>query len=424
MKSRVLFISYFTGVIGNCPAEWADDKINVLKTEKLDTYVLTGMGSCGIDCKIIKYFKTPSIAADDFKYEVSLMQRDTNRSQFTRFAMLPFIFLFGKLVKWLTDKVTRGGSCQWSWVLMAFPTALYIIFTRKIDIIFCTGGPPSAHLVGALVSLFSRAKLVNEFQDPLIGSEIDSSEYKQRVTRFFEKYFIARSQRTIFVTKKASQDAQVRHRNLAKKITFFYPGARDFNFLLSHKAKNSKFKKANSIELLHMGTLYGNRNFDKIFCALDELYVEKKVHSGSLKIVNLGSVYCNGKDEYLMREDFHLIDEMSRLDAIKRASWADILLLAQHSDRRSLETIPYKVYDYLNLELPIFGLINSPELEALLKSSKKGAVIANPLEISEIKEAILKLIKSHKTNQLLAQQEKTPPNIREQFLTSINFEVI
>ena len=45
-------------------------------------------------------------------------------------------------------------------------------------------------------------------------------------------------------------------------------------------------------------------------------------------------------------------------------------------------------------------------------------------ELSEIKEAILKLIKSHKTNQLLAQQEKTPPNIREQFLTSINFETI
>lgn len=421
MKSRVLFISYFTGVIGNCPAEWADDKINVLQTERQKTYVLTGMGSRGVDCEIIKYFKTPSIAADDFNYEASLMKQDLDRPQFVRFAMLPFIFIFGKLVKWLTDKVTRGGSCQWSWVLVALPTALYIILTRKIDIIFCTGGPPSAHLVGAIVSLFSRAKLVNEFQDPLIGSEIDSSEYKQRVTKIFEKYFITRSQRTIFVTRKASEDARVRHKKLVEKITFFYPGARDFNFLLPQKVENSESEKTASIELLHMGTLYGNRNLDNFFCALDELYAEKKVQRGSIKVVNVGSVYCESKNKYLAREDFQLIGEMIRIDAIKRAACANTLLVAQHSDRRSLETIPYKVYDYLNLGLRIFGLINNPELEVLIKNFNKGAVFANPLEILKIKKAILKLVKSHKTNQIFSLQEKSSLNIRDQFLTSIKF---
>ena len=31
--SPLLFISFFTGIRGNCPAEWADDKIRVLETD-------------------------------------------------------------------------------------------------------------------------------------------------------------------------------------------------------------------------------------------------------------------------------------------------------------------------------------------------------------------------------------------------------
>ena len=43
-------------------------------------------------------------------------------------------------------------------------------------------------------------------------------------------------------------------------------------------------------------------------------------------------------------------------------------MLVQHTDERSRETIPYKTYDYLNLGLPVFGLLNNDELSALIES--------------------------------------------------------
>ena len=423
MSRKVLFISYFTGVMGNCPAEWADDKLHVLKNEQVRTYVVTGFGSSARDCSWISYFKCPSIASDDFRYESELMAKDASRSQFKRLLMLPIIFVFGGIMKWLTDKITRGGSCQWSWIITAFPVALYIVLTRRVDVIFCTGGPPSAHLVGSLISYLSRAKLIHEFQDPLIGSEINRSELKRRVTSIFEKFFIGRGKKTVFVTRKASDDAKSRHQEFADTITHCYPGARKFNTTLKGVTV-SKSKHKRSLEIVHMGTLYGTRNLDLFFEALDELYVEKKVSLGDLKIVNLGSVYCDRREAYLQREDFKTLDEMSRREAVERASKADAMLIVQHADSRSLETIPYKSYDYLNLNLPIFGLIDNPELNVILNTARRGATIANPSDKSQIKSSILQTISLCKDGAGGELIDIQPLRIETQFLQVLNMQPI
>lgn len=393
MKKNVLFVSYFTGVLGNCPAEWADDKIQVLDEEKIVTYVVTGMGSSGNSRNTVKFYKTPSIARDDFDYECRLLDQQPRSTSYTRFITFPLVLIFGRVVKWLTDKVTRNGSCQWSWIISALPVALYLVLTKKIDVIFCTGGPPSAHLVGALVSSFSRADLINEFQDPLNGSEINKSAYKKQATILFERFFIKRSKKTVYVTKKACDRAKSMHADLAEKIIFCYPGARRFTFAQDLEEFAPCIVTPKQIELLHMGTLYGTRNLDVFFEALDELYFEGAVNKGDLKIVNLGSVYCDKKDKYLKRDDFSSIGEMSRIDAITRAEMSDVLLIVQHGDSRSEETIPYKVYDYLNIELPIFGLVKNLELELLLQGAAHNSLIADPADKKSIKRKIIELVK-------------------------------
>lgn len=420
MPEKVLVISYFTGVIGNCPAEWADDKINVLKNEKIKSYVVTGFGSSAQSCSSIGYYKCPSIASDDFSYESKLMAKDQSRSQVKRLLMLPIIFVFGGLTKWLTDKITRGGSSQWSWIITAFPVALYIILTRKIDVIFCTGGPPSAHLVGSLISYLSRAQLIHEFQDPLIGSEIDRSRLKRKITVLFEKFFISRGKKTVFVTNKASLDAKLRHQLWADKITYCYPGARQFK-ITPESLDITAEVRSDCIEIVHMGTLYGSRNLDLFFEALDELYAEKMVKTGDLAIVNIGSVYCNQKEEYLRRKDFRVLDEMSRQEAIQRASKADAMLIVQHSDSRSLETIPYKSYDYLNLNRPILGLIDNPELSSLLRKARRGAAVADGKSKTQIKSSIIQIILLCK-NVSVGSLEAQPINIVTQFLSILKEE--
>ena len=172
---------------------------------------------------------------------------------------------------------------------------------------------------------------------------------------------------------------------------------------------------------MHLGTLYGSRNLDLFFEALDELYAEKRVKAGDLAIVNIGSVYCNQKEEYLRRKDFSVLEEMSRQEAIQRASKADAMLIVQHADSRSLETIPYKSYDYLNLNRPILGLIDNPELSSLLLKAQRGAAVADGKSKTQIKSSILQIIllcKNGKVSSLKAQ----PLNIVSQFLSILKVE--
>ena len=77
---------------------------------------------------------------------------------------------------------------------------------------------------------------------------------------------------------------------------------------------------------------------------------------------------------------FQSLDALDRVDALRRARQASCLMLVQHADERSRETIPYKTYDYLNLGLPVFGLLNNDELQALIESCGGHAAQADNVE--------------------------------------------
>lgn len=74
-------------------------------------------------------------------------------------------------------------------------------------------------------------------------------------------------------------------------------------------------------------------------------------------------------DKYINRSDFNILKTCSRVDAIKQVWKASCLLLVQHTEKCSVETIPYKTYDYLNLRLPIFSFIDKNELWGIIQSS-------------------------------------------------------
>jgi hypothetical protein len=369
---RILFVTYFAGVEANCPAEWADDRLRAIESLGVHTTVLTNYGSRLNDTKLIKVYKTPSLASDDFYHEVTLKGGRNAIRGFGIYILTALVFIFGRLLKVMTSFLTRGGSGgKWSWLILATPVGLWLGLTRKLDTIYCTGGPPSAYFVGMIVSWVARVPLTIEFQDPLVGAEINKSSYKQRVVRSVELMLLKNADLCVYVTKKAAEDS--RYRN---------PAAWSFEL--------TEFKKFNSlnrpIEILHLGTLYGSRNLDKFFAGLDSLYAEKKIAKGSIVVTNLGSVYTSNVLEYSVRNDFKLMRERQRVDAMRIAKRADFLLLVQHDDNRSAETIPYKLYDYLNLNIPMILLIKNPEIRDICP--KNQILIADCGSEQEIKAAI------------------------------------
>jgi hypothetical protein len=158
--------------------------------------------------------------------------------------------------------------------------------------------------------------------------------------------------------------------------------------------------------------LYGNRNLDNFFCALDELKVERYEPASRIRVINLGDIYLDNLYNYYQRKDFHNLKPMERELALKYCKDMHGLLIIQHTDQRSQETIPYKVYDYLNLEMPILGIINNDELKEILVEN--GGITADNNSISSIKAGLKDLVGSIDSKTKVRSKNKSF-DISEQF---------
>jgi hypothetical protein len=77
----------------------------------------------------------------------------------------------------------------------------------------------------------------------------------------------------------------------------------------------------------------------------------------------------------------------------------DYMLLVQHTDKRSNLTIPYKFYDYLNINKPMFGILNNQELEKIFK--KNNYHYSNASNIFSIRNSLIKIYNEKKLNNIL-----------------------
>ena len=381
----LLFISFFIGMRGNCPAEWADDKIRALQELGRPILIITGLGSNIEGKKNINVVKVPSISWNDFNQEIKEL-KDAGLPLPKYFVfMYIFSFIFGKIIDLLITSVTKHiSSGRWSWVIFATPIAIYCKYRFKIKEVFTTGGPSAAHVVGLSLAFFTRVRLVTELQDPIINRLADDKSKTHKYSLKLEFLLAKYCSKLVFVTKEAAKNSQARNPNFKHKIKSVYPSSWKFNL------KSQKKERSKNFEFLHLGTLYGSRNLDAFLMALDELKNEGFSMAERLKIVNLGAVYCENSDDYDRHPNFSSMAALERTDALKRAQNADILILAQHSDERSKETIPYKTYDYLNLKKPIFGILNNDELSKLITMS--GGFVSKSNDKDNIKFCLKKCL--------------------------------
>ncbi len=379
----LLFISYFTGIRGNCPAEWADDKIRVLEATGRKTVVLTGLGSHVTDGALVQYVRVPSLSWGDYKEEIREMKSGGESVPLQIHLLMPFAFILGNIIDFIMRKVTKGVSGgRWPWLLTAFPVALWLNLRFGVRDVFCTGGPTSAHVVGGALVRLTGGRLFCEFQDPLLGATMTRSSMTRRISARIEDWLARRSTRAVYVTQEAARLARERNPENAQQIIGVYPGAWQFVPPVTPGERG----KGEVFEFLHLGTLYGSRNLDLFFDALDALHEEGFELARAVRVVNLGAVYCETAPRYLARPDFQSLDALDRVDALRRARQASCLMLVQHTDERSRETIPYKTYDYLNLGLPVFGLLNNDELSTLIQSH--GGHTAQADDPASIKAAL------------------------------------
>lgn len=390
----LIIVSYYYGTEGSVMSEWAKDKLRVLNSLGKQAYLISGITAGKTTLPNVKQYRLFSLSLNEFKSQISQLKLSGSIRKI-HYLLYPLIIVVGGLFDLSVRKlVTRNSDARWSWAFSAFPTS-FLLYLRGSRIMFATGGATAGHLLASFFSYLPGTKVYLEFQDPLLGNEIQRLDRIEKAILKLERYFISRSKKTIFVTKRATKEAQARNPDMIEKIECIYPGSWDFK--ISSKSK-LVVREKNEIRIIHLGTLYGSRNLDTLFMALDQIKNDSAVVSPKFKVINIGEIHLSNRETYLSRYDFEQRDPTERSRALTEALDSHVLLLVQHADSRSSQTIPYKTYDYLNLKKPVFGLINNEELKRILMES--GGYVADVKEVTEIANKFREISKDFTSGKL------------------------
>jgi hypothetical protein len=233
--------------------------------------------------------------------------------------------------------------------------------------------------VGAIVFRALKAQFFYEIPDPLIGSTMARNPFQQRRIRGLERFLIQNSSKTVFNSKVAASDAMARNPDFTDKIYTIYPGA----WVFPHYGKEQPRSK---FTFVHLGSLYGSRNLDLFFSALERVIEEDSLDSSNFQVVNVGHINEDQINRYSSVVEFISIPNLEREQAIEFATNCNVLLLIQHEDSRSAESIPFKIYDYLNLNLPIISILDNSEILDLL--GEYSELASNIKDLDLLKQSI------------------------------------
>ncbi len=371
-----LILSYYASQKGASQAEWLDDRVKGLSAIGQDVSVV-GSLCAGLDAPY-KLTRVPSMSwidADFEKLNRGTPDRDTLLTSIVSMAFRVLGIIPDLLIRIVTGGIGEG---RWGWLIPSCLVGAYRMATSKCDIVFSTGGPASAHVSAIVLGKLFRKKIVCELQDPLTGADIGRNISSRTLLSFVENMLVKHADLCIYVTQEAATRA--RHKYHSDNIVHVYPGAWPIEHSLN--GRSAKVPAA----LIHLGSLYQSRNFDTLLQAVDAL------PPNIVRIENLGHVAADIVGRLNQRPDLVRISPLvPREQALERAKKADFLLLIQNNDDRSSVTIPFKTYDYLQLGVPIIGLLrNNPELADLL--TRYGHHTADVSDVKSVRDCLTKAL--------------------------------
>ncbi|MFM1957928.1 MAG: hypothetical protein RI929_291 [Actinomycetota bacterium] len=358
LSPTVVLVSYWSNEEGIVCSDWLQDKITALRELGFEIVLITSMGSTLESTKGLKVVKVQTkLSASTWRLEQEQGVGKLSGRQIPLFTLV-FGTLLDFLFKVLAGNVSWG---KWFWAPSAAFAIARNVRESKPFVVFVTGGPSGAHFAALLARMKLKFKLVLEFQDPFIGSQFRASKLAFLVLEAIESMFVKRADLIVMTSRGALDALLKRHPKNANRLISVYPGS--IHSAIS-RLSNDPNQHSFGSELTHFGTLYGSRNFSLILDLLHRSNIQNGHNQVSL--VNYGHMDSELAESYANSREIQRRSAMPRSEALRRMAASGGLLLIQHRDSRSEETVPFKLYDYTKTDRPIFAVIANEELRELL----------------------------------------------------------
>lgn len=182
------------------------------------------------------------------------------------------------------------------------------------------------------------------------------------------------------------KDAMGKYPKLDRKKFFHVPNGFD-----SDDFPKQKFEKNEKFTVTYTGSLYGRRNPEAFFAAVQQLIDEKVFSADDIKLRFVGRFGAEVEQMYRNVSFPQAIETVAYVPHEKSIEYlikSDALLLIVDESKESEEIVPGKVYEYVGVRRPIIAVApHGSAIEALMNETQCGRV-AHQSEVAKIAEII------------------------------------
>lgn len=283
------------------------------------------------------------------------------------------------------------------WLPFALLKGRKLLQTDSFDIIFTTGPPFSNFVLSALLKNES-TKLVVDYRDPWKNNYYMERNYRTewqvKLSRHLEKYVLSKSDLVIANTNRMKDFIMSENNNSFTdgriRVEVIYNG---FNYENSVQNIEEHVLK-NTLTFLFSGRFHGTRLTPRYLLeAMRDLIDAGQIDKDRIRVVFLGNLIPSDFEHFshVKTDDFCDFRGMvPHEENLRLMNDADCLVVICSTGTVDRMLVPSKIYEYLNTNNMILGLLPPGEARDVLQKSG-GAVLVSPDDLHAIKDGILQI---------------------------------
>lgn len=288
------------------------------------------------------------------------------------------------------------------WISPAFFKALQLCRERKFDAIYTTAPAYSTHIIGLLLARRTHIPWAADFRDEWTShSEFKCpTAFHYKLHKQLEGSVIENASAVISASPNVTDYFRNQYDGSAGKYHTITNGfdAEDFT-AINAPSRNDDEK----MKITFIGSVYGYVDPVPFLCAVKALIDAKKIQRDKLIIKFVGNFWISNDAVKQYSGLYEVLPYTDHHNAIARMAESDLLLVLL---RRSLKTIPAKIFEYFAANKPVLAIVPQNGIAAELVAAYKAGFTADPENPADIKESLLKLYKLWSDKKLCLHPDK------------------
>lgn len=302
---------------------------------------------------------------------------------------------------------------QITWLRPAIQLGRQVMAEHNIDAIVSTSGPVTNHLVALSLSRrWPDKPWIADFRDPWTQNMHRSGiRWREWLEERLERIVLRESDILLTVTHSFADQFKHSFADELKRVEVIHNGF-DLADYTSLQQVTKPDEEHNQCVFLYTGIFYKERNPRLFLQAVQALIAEGRIDRKRMKLKFAGVFdypgYSDNVDEVErlgLQDVVEILGHLPHADALKAMKQADILLLIADTAPGSGAYIPGKLYEYMAIGHPILALSLPGESTRIIETHALGTT-ASPLELAEVKQAVMTLYQQWTEGRMERQDEK------------------